>query len=188
MSHFQFRKWPIEYAQDSDFAIPGIDSCLLAFCTPDRNQTWESLISKSFSSRPLQRGGQNLASDTGSETREIDYDTCLKRWYTVLESLQLTRNGDSNWSHARFNAYALLYHWWYHAAFDFQVTSSVRDWIEKAARLHVGMAIRPRIGSSRYNLVLFNLWRSELMNWKHQESGSLTVTDPWLPPKQPATR
>ena len=173
MSHFQFRKWPIEYTQDSDFAIPGIDSCLLAFSTPDRNQTWESLVSKSSSSRPLQRGGQNLASKTGSETEEIDYDTCLKRWYTVLESLQLTRNGDSNMSQAQFNAYALLYDWWHNAAFDSQVTSSVRDWIEKAARLHVRMTIRPRIGGSRYNLILFDLWRSEFMNWQHQESGSI---------------
>ena len=177
MSHFQFRKWPVEYTQNSDFAIPGIDSCLLAFCTPDRNQTWESLISKSSSFRPLQRGGQNLASNTGSETREIDYDTCLKRWYTVLESLQLTRNGDSSLSQAQFNAYALLYHWWYNAAFDSQVTSSIRDWIEKAARLNVRMTIRPRISSSRYNLVLFDLWRSELMDWKHLKSGSQLYSD-----------
>ena len=173
MSHFQLRKWPIEYTQDSDFAIPGIDSSLSAFCTPDRNQTWESLVSTSSSSRPLQRGGQNLAPNTGSETRETDYDTCLKRWYTVLESLQLTENGDSNLSQAQFNAYALLYDWWYNAAFDSQVTSSVRDWIEKAARLHVGMKIRPRISGSRYNLILFDLWRNELINWKHQESGSI---------------
>ena len=148
MSHVQFPKWPIEYTQDSDFAIPGIDSRLLAFCTPDRNQ----------------------ASNTRLEPRGIDYDTCLKRWYAILESLQLKR-GDSNLSLAQLNAYALLYHWWYNAAFDSQVTSSVRDWIEKAARLHVGMTIRPRIGSSRYNLLLFELWRSELMNWKHQEPG-----------------
>lgn len=141
MSHFQFRKWPIEYTQDSDFAIPGIDSRLLAFRTPDRNQ----------------------ASNTGSEPRQIDYDTCLKRWYAILESLQLTKNGDSILSQAQFNAYALLYQWWYNAAFDSQVTSSFRDWMEKVARLHVGMMIRPRSDSSRYNLVLFDLWRSELI-------------------------
>ena len=172
MSHFELIKWRTECTQDSDFAIPGIDSRLLAFCTPDRNQTWESLSSNSFSSRPFQEWGQNLASDIGSDPRQIDYAICLKRWYTILESLKLTKNDDSELPQAQFNAYALLYHWWYNAAYDSQVTSLVRDWIEKAARLHVRMQIRPRIDSSRYNLALFNLWRSELIDWKHHESGS----------------
>ena len=64
-------------------------------------------------------------------------------------------------STAQHNSYRLLREWWENTASDNQITETVKDWIQQAAALELPRNILPRLAVSRYNILLFLLWREE---------------------------
>lgn len=66
-------------------------------------------------------------------------------------------------SKADANSRLLCKEWWENTAYDFEMTRSIRAWIEEAADWELDIRVQPRIPSWTYNNALLALWREEYM-------------------------
>jgi len=165
MAKIRLPVWPAQVPQPDDFTIIELDSTFKAHYVVDNytqkfRRQWAGSATTS-ASQVAACSSKILSSRDGAGA---NYSTALQRWRDVLERLHLSEREKirmADLTPAECKSYELLREWWDNDTYDANVTRCIRDWIEQAAHLLLNVDICPRLVTSRYNFVLFTLWRAE---------------------------
>jgi hypothetical protein len=163
MPQFKLPLWPVQVSQPDDFTISRLESPFQAHYvvhnfSRDFRARLQTLSMKSHQSKEGHIYSKPISAPS---CESANYGTAFQRWKDVLAGLRLPVTQHSFSDQTETNSYKLLKEWWDNNAYDSEVTVHIREWIEQAARLLLDTEIRPRLVSSRYNLLLFDLWRAE---------------------------
>lgn len=163
MPQFKLPLWPVQVSQPDDFIISGLESPFQAhYVVHNFSRDFRArLQTPSMKSHQSKDGHMYSKPVTAPSCGSTNYGSAFQRWKDVLRGLRLHATQHSFSDQTETNSYKLLKEWWDNNAYDSEVTVHIREWIEQAARLLLDTEIRPRLVSSRYNLLLFDLWRAE---------------------------
>ncbi|MCJ1387455.1 hypothetical protein MMC18_000298 [Xylographa bjoerkii] len=159
MPRLALYKWPLQVPSPEDFSIAGLESPLQAFHVPGVSRDLRDLndgTSTIWGRRDLQSTSGYSGTNAGD-----NYAQALDRWRSVGHSIHGSDEYLTSLPRAQRNSYKILDEWWNNDAYDSSLTVEIREWIQRAAGLRIGLNIQPRLSFSRYNLVLFTLWHAE---------------------------
>src|SRR5580700_9412189 len=165
MAKIRLPVWPAQVPQPDDFTIIELDSTFKAHYVVDNyTQSFRRQWAGSAATSTSQGAACSSKILSSRDGTGANYGTALQRGRDGLERIHLSETEKihtSDLTPAECKSYELLREWWDNDTYDANVTRCIRDWIEQAAHLLLNVDICPRLVTSRYNFVLFTLWRAE---------------------------